>query len=169
MKVVKIPAKPIHCTYCGTRFISSKNINRHIKNQHENTQKLECVYCGQICANKSNYKIHFQRKHEKEFLLYAEPRKVTGKKNWQLVTITFRFVMIILWISKLYWVHHKLENLCVKRGPNASAYSKKSTSQFDRMTTILMGIHSTQDLLLSQRQQDWSTTLFSNMNRWLSY
>lgn len=83
MEAVEVHEKPFKCPKCDTRFLTEKNIKRHIELKHSlNPTNFKCWFCGKVYQNKANYKVHWKKDHQSEFLLYLEPRevKVLGEK-----------------------------------------------------------------------------------------
>lgn len=88
MDTVQIAEKPFKCTECDVRFVTTKNIPRHMKLYHSGNREMkQCWYCKGLYANNSNYKVHWRKSHINEYLLYMGPKEVNVVgKCWNNLT-----------------------------------------------------------------------------------
>ena len=56
--------KKYDCIFCGKKFYSKQNVDKHISSVHEGKKPYLCSQCGSSYGDKFNLKIHIERVHE---------------------------------------------------------------------------------------------------------
>merc|ERR1719285_785151 len=53
-----------NCSYCTELFTNRKELNSHIKSQHQKACSVACQYCGRVLNDAETYRRHLNNVHQ---------------------------------------------------------------------------------------------------------